>query len=348
LAERLLELPGAQVRDPEIDEDRGRWRQERNRALKARARAGPVATIAQNRAEKRITLACRRIQPHALTQFRRGALFRTAVPQRHTEVIMRVRRIGPKRECALQVPDAFGKIALLSQREAKQRVCVGVCCIETQRFFELLARTTEVSPTERVLRASIHIVCGAGRRWRWFPRSSALLLQLGTERVVGLAHLRIDLERSIECRNCGGNVAGLSERLPDFVVHQCVVWIGVGHAPQVLQRAFEVSRLTERGPEVQVRANAVRLQREGLLEHLNGFAVIAALRKRGAQVRVRASVLRIQCDGFPEFGDRPRQVRLFRQGDPEPVVRFRGFRTNLHGPLERLQRARSVVSIQVR
>src|SRR4029434_7125233 len=91
LPQRAIELPGARVGDAEIHVDRGGWRQERNRPLEADPRTSPIATFTQRDAEKRITLACRRIQLHTLSKFSGGAIFRTAVPVRHAEMVVRIR-----------------------------------------------------------------------------------------------------------------------------------------------------------------------------------------------------------------------------------------------------------------
>src|SRR5262245_65973520 len=91
------------------------------------------------------------IECHALTQFRRGARLFAAVPERHAEMVVRVRRIRPKGDRAFEVTDGRWKISLLAQRKAEQRVRVCVLVIETKRLFELVARAAQIAPAECVL-----------------------------------------------------------------------------------------------------------------------------------------------------------------------------------------------------
>ena len=73
-----------------------------------------------------------------------------------------------------------------------------------------------------------------------------------------------------------------------------------------------------------MRGQAVRLERQRLLEHLHRLGVVAALGQRGAQVRVGAPVLRIERDGLPERGDGAGEIGLLRERDAQPVVRLGG------------------------
>ena len=91
LPDSRIELARAQIRDAEIHIDSGARRQQRDRALQADARAGQVSALAQHRAEKRVTLTGRGIELHALLQLRDGAVFLAAVPERHAEMVVRLR-----------------------------------------------------------------------------------------------------------------------------------------------------------------------------------------------------------------------------------------------------------------
>ena len=127
-----------------------------------------------------------------------------------------------------------------------------------------------------------------------------------------------------------------------------VVRVGGGDLTQVLQRAVEIAFLTQRPAQIEMRGEAVRLERQRLVENVDRFGKVAALGQRRSQVRQRAAVLRIQRDGFPELGDRAGQIRLFRERNAEPVVRFSRLRSDLDRPLERLQRTRIVIAIPIR
>ena len=114
-------------------------------------------------------------------------------------------------------------------------------------------------------------------------------------------------------------------------------------APQVPYRLVQVARLPQRLPQVEVGPDAVRLERQRLLEDRDGLGVVAARGERGAQVRVGPPVLRVELDGLPELGDRAGEIRLLREGDTEPVVRLGGARPHLHRAPERDEGPRIVV-----
>src|SRR5262249_10480399 len=151
-----------------------------------------------------------RIERHACLELRRGARLVAAVPQRDAEMVVRVRRVGAERDRALEVTDGRGKVSLLSKRKAEQRVRVRVFVVDAKRGLELLARAAEIAPPESLLRAAVEIVRSARRRGR--PpsgRGAALLLQHGAQRVVALAHFRIDLEGSLVGGDGAGGIAAL-------------------------------------------------------------------------------------------------------------------------------------------
>src|SRR5205823_14633116 len=142
----------------------------------------------------------------------------TAVPQRNREMVVRLRRVRSKCDRALEVTNGRRELSLLPEREAEQRVRLCVSVVEAKRLFEVLARPAQIALPERVLRASIQIVRRARGGGARFSRRAALLLQRVAERVVGLAHLRIDLERPLEPRDRAGEAAALREGLADLAL----------------------------------------------------------------------------------------------------------------------------------
>src|SRR4051812_34917789 len=153
-----------------------------------------------------MALACRRIQPDALPQFRDGPFLRTAVPQRNAEMVVGVRIFGSKGDRALEMTDAGRKLSLLPEGEAEQRVRLCVLVVEAKGLFEVLARAGQIAVPDRILRASIQIVRRARGRGDRLSRGAALLLQRVAERIVRLAHLRIDFERPLERGDRAGEV----------------------------------------------------------------------------------------------------------------------------------------------
>ena len=140
----------------------------------------------------------------------------------------------------------------------------------------------------------------------------------------------------------------MAQRLPKLVLNAGVGRVGSSDRPQVVQRGFQVAFLPQSHPQVQMGRHAVWLQGQRLLKHLHRLDKIATLGQHGAQIGVGPPVFGIQGDRLSEFGDGAWKIGLFREGDPQPIVRLRGPRSNLHGALELFQRARVVVPLPIR
>ena len=158
----MIELPRAQIRDPEIDIDGGGRRKQGDRPLQTRPGAGPVAAIAQHAGKEDVTLACGGIQRDALLQLRPGAILLAAVPERHAEMVVRLGRGRLQRDRPFQLADGSREVSLLPQREAEERVRLCILVVELQRLLETLPRVGKIAVRERLLRLPIQIV----RRFR--------------------------------------------------------------------------------------------------------------------------------------------------------------------------------------
>src|SRR5262245_39989299 len=105
---------------------------------------------------------------------------------------------------------------------------VGVAVVEVDRFGERVARRTELASARsgdaalvgRVGRA-LDVRSARGLRRR-SPSRSPLLAQPGTERVVGLPLLGIELDGLLEGRDGARQVAALAQRLTELVAEEGV------------------------------------------------------------------------------------------------------------------------------
>ena len=212
---------------------------------------------------------------------------------------------------------------------------------------ERVSRRPEIAPCGRRLRAPDGLVCRA--RWRRSgpPRGGALLLQRGTERVVTLAQLGIDLERTFELRDRSADLAALSQCLSELVVHGRIAGIGLDDATQVMQSGVEITFFAQCHAQVEVRAHVLGLEREGLPEDLHGLVELAALCERRPEVRVRPRVFRVERDRLPQRGYPLGKVRPVEQDDTEPVVGFGGIRCHLHRMLQPFERACMFSAIEI-
>jgi hypothetical protein len=347
LSDRLREVARAQIRDAEIDEDRGRRRQQRNRALQARSRARHVTLLAERRSEHRVRGARRRIELHALAKLLDRALACAAVPQGRTEVVSCVRRLRTDRNRALEVLERRRKLPLLAEHVPHEAVRVRLRRLLGQQRRQLRVRRRHVASRGSILGAREPPV-GRRRGSGGHAGLRALLVQRLRQPVVALAQLRVELHGLFERRNRSRQVTCLAKRLPELVVHTRIRRIPLGDDVQVLECLLGLPCLAERHPEVHVRCEAVRLERQRLLECRRRLAEVAALHERRAEVRVRAAVRRIELDGLAQFGNRAGEIRRCRERDAEPVARFRRLGRELHGPAERLERPRVVVLAHVR
>ena len=303
LTETLLQIPGAQEDDREIDVGGRHGRCERHRALQAGAGAGKIAGFAERHAEERVPAGRPGIEPHALAQFGNRLLPRAAVPQGRTEVVPGLGPLRTQDRGPLQVRKRGGQVPLLAEDEALQRVRLGMIGVEPERLGQRAFRRFEIAAGCRRLRALHRLVCRTRCGRRGLPRRDALLLQGGPERVVRLAQLWIDLQRALERRDRSAELAALAQGLPELVVHGRIPGIGLGDPAQVRQRCRDVTLFAEGHAQVEVRGHARGVEREGLAEDLDGLVEIAALRERPPEVRVRPHVLRVERDRLPQRRD---------------------------------------------
>ena len=110
----------------EVHVDGGGGREERDRALQALPGAGEVARLAQRGPEKRVAAAGGGIELDALPQLGQGPVAGAAVPERHAEVVVGLRGLGPERHRPLEVGEGGGELSLLAQDEAQEVVRVRV------------------------------------------------------------------------------------------------------------------------------------------------------------------------------------------------------------------------------
>ena len=64
----------------------------------------------------------------------------------------------------------------------------------------------------------------------------------------------------------------------------------------------------------------LRLQRQGLLKHLNRSGEITALDKRGPKIRISSGVFPVERNCFPQLSDGNRQIGFLHHRDAQPVV----------------------------
>ena len=122
-------------------------------------------------------------------------------------------------------------------------------------------------------------------------------------------------------------------------MHGRIAGIGLDDATQVLQSGVEVTLFAQRHAQVEVRGDALGLEREGLPEHLHGLVELAALRERRSEVRVGPRVLRVERDGLPQRRDALGKVGPVEQRHAEPVVGFGGIGRHFHRVLQPFERA---------
>ena len=195
LSDRLVEIARPQVRDAQIDVDGGGRRQERDRALQARPGSREIARLAQGGAEKRVAVAGRGLGE--------GPVARAAEPQRDAEAVMSLGGLGPEGHRALEVGEGLGQVLLLAEHEAQDAVGVGMALVEAHRLRERIAGGGELAALDGGDGAAVGLlgralrIGRAGRRTR-SAGLGALLPQGGAERVVGLALLRVELDRLLE------------------------------------------------------------------------------------------------------------------------------------------------------
>ena len=89
-----------------------------------------------------------------------------------------------------------------------------------------------------------------------------------------------------------------------------------------MQSGLEITLFAQSHAQVEVRGNALGLEREGLPEHLHGLVELAALCERRSEVRVRPRVFRVERDRLPQRRYAFGKVSPVEQHDAEPVVGF--------------------------
>ena len=347
LTETLLQIPGAQEDDREIDVGGRHGRRQRHRALQAGAGTGEIAGFPERHAEERVPAGRPGIEPHALAQLGDRLLSRAAVPEGRTEVVAGLRPLGTQDRGPLQMRKGGGQVALLAEDVALQRVRLRMIGIQPEGLGQRAFRRPKITACRRRLRALDRLVCRARCRWSGLPRGGALLLQRGTEREVPLAQLGIDLERAFERRDRAAELAALPQCLSELVVHGRVVAIGLDDATQVLESGREVPLLAQSHAQVEVRGHALGVEREGLPEHLHGLVELAALRERRPEVRVRPRVLRVEGDRLPQRRDALGKVGPIEQRHAEPVVGVGEIGGHLHRVPQPLERAGSVSAFEI-
>ena len=103
-----------------------------------------------------------------------------------------------------------------------------------------------------------------------------MLFQGNAEGVITFTQLGIDLKRFLECRNRSGKIAGLAQRLAQFVLNVGVGLVGAGYAAQMQQRALRITFLPQSHAQIHMRRQAARLQRQCLLKGFDRFPEFAA------------------------------------------------------------------------
>ena len=289
----------------------------------------------------------RRIALEALAELGQRALPVAAVPQRNTEVVVRLRRSRIECNRAFEMSDPRAQVSLLAEREPQQRVSAGVLLITLQRAAQELAGGVEVALRGSSLSPLVQIVGRARRRGRWLSRSRSALFQGRPERVVALAQLGIDFEGSLEGSRGAGKISSLPECLPELVVDTRIVAILRGDLPEMFECSREIAFLPQRHPQVEVRGDIVRFEGQRGLKDLCGFRELAALNQGGSEIRVGAPVLRIEGDRFAELRHRASDILLCRERHTQPVVRLGRLGRGLDGALKCFQRTHIVISIQV-
>ena len=217
------------------------------------------------------------------------------------------------------------QIALLPEDEAEEIVGLGMRRVAANRLGGLIAGGAQLAAGRRFPAARIQIVGRTGRRWPGpeLECDRALLLQRDTERIVGVAPLRVDFQRPLDRGYGAGQIVVLPERLSELVVNSGILWIPGGDPSQVHERAAEVSRVPEREAEIQVSGKAVGLERQRLAEDGHGLDEIAFRGQRRAEICVGARVAGVQGDRSGQHRDGAGKIRLIRERHTEPVVRFR-------------------------
>src|ERR671935_778849 len=113
----------------------------------------------------------------------------------------------------------------------------------------MTSRLRQVSFGSGILGATVKIICLIHRRCcrgaALRLTSGTLLLQRKAERVIALAQLRVEFECLLERRNGAVEIARLAQRLPELVLDAGIGGIGGPDAPEVFQRALEVTCLAQ-------------------------------------------------------------------------------------------------------
>ena len=163
-----------------------------------------------------MTLTGRGIQLHALLQLRDGAVLLAAVPERHAEMVVRLRRGRLQRDRPFQLTDGSREVSLLPQREAEQRVRLCILVVELQRLFETLPRARDRLPCASASCACRYrsfagfveeasavegLVDALADVERAFCAARLCCFSALPKRVIPLAHFRIDLERALVGRD---------------------------------------------------------------------------------------------------------------------------------------------------
>ena len=101
----LSDLARPEIRDAEIDVNRGSRRQQRNRALQACPCPREVTGVPQGGSEKRLAGPGGGIETDALPQFRQRTILRAAVPLRDTKVVVGLGGLRLERDRALEMDE---------------------------------------------------------------------------------------------------------------------------------------------------------------------------------------------------------------------------------------------------
>ena len=163
LAQRLVELARPQVGDAEVDVDGGGGREQRDRALQARAGPREIARLAERHSEERMGVAGGGIEDDAPPQLGDGLVAAAAVPERDTQAVVGLGGFGLEGDRALEVGERRGEVSLLAEHEAQQAVRVGVALVQAQGLDERVARGGELAALGGCERALVGFVGGARR-----------------------------------------------------------------------------------------------------------------------------------------------------------------------------------------